>query len=57
VPAVIIAVGVQALVAVQVGLLLGIRVGERIREGAERVAGLALLALAAYLLAEHLLAR
>jgi manganese efflux pump family protein len=52
--AVIVAIAVQAFLAAQLGLLLGARIGERIREGAERVAGAALLALAAYLLAEHL---
>src|SRR5579875_459889 len=52
--AVIVAIAVQAFVAAQLGLFLGARVGERIREGAGRLAGLALLALAAYLLADHL---
>jgi putative Mn2+ efflux pump MntP len=56
VPAVIIAIAVQAFVAAQLGLRLGARVGERLREGAERIAGLALIALAAFLLGEHLLA-
>jgi putative Mn2+ efflux pump MntP len=53
--AVIIAIAAQAFLAAQLGLHLGARVGERLREGAERIAGVALLALAAYLLAEHLL--
>ena len=55
VAAVVIALAVQALIAVQLGLYLGARIGERIREWAERVAALALIALGGYLLAEHLL--
>lgn len=55
--AVIIAVAVQAFVAAQAGLLLGARIGERIREGAERLAGVALIVLAGFLLAGHLLGR
>ena len=47
----------QTLVAVQLGLYLGARIGERIRAGAERLAGVALIALGGYVLAEHLLAR
>ena len=54
--AVIIAIAVQTLVAVQLGLYLGARIGERIRAGAERLAGVALIALGGYVLAEHLLA-
>jgi putative Mn2+ efflux pump MntP len=50
-----IAVGVQAVVLSQLGLRLGARVGERVREGAERVAGLTLLALAGGLLIARLL--
>lgn len=56
VPAVIIAIAAQAFLAAQLGLHLGARIGERLREGAQRIAGLALIALAAFLLAEHLLA-
>jgi putative Mn2+ efflux pump MntP len=55
--AVIVAIAVQTLVAVQLGLYLGVRIGERIREGAERLAGVALIALGGYVLAEHLLSR
>ena len=55
VAAVIAAIAVQALVASQVGLALGHRVGERWREAAERVAGAALAALAVFLIAEKLL--
>ena len=54
--AVIITIAVQTLVAVQLGLYLGARIGERIRAGAERLAGVALIALGGYVLAEHLLA-
>jgi len=57
VAAVIIAIAVQTLIAVQLGMYLGARIGERIREGAERAAGVALIALGGYLLAEHLLGR
>lgn len=57
VPAVIVAIAVQAFLAAQIGLHVGARVGERLREGAERVAGVALLALAAFLLAERLAGR
>lgn len=46
---VIAAIAAQALVASQLGLALGARVGERLREGAEKLAGLALLALGLYL--------
>ena len=53
---VIIAIAVQTLVAVQLGLYLGARIGERIRAGAERLAGVALIALGGYVLAEHLFA-
>ena len=53
--AIIVAIAVQTLVAVQLGLYLGACIGERIREGAERLAGIALIALGGYLLAEHLL--
>ena len=41
-----IVTGAQALVACQVGLRLGHAVGERVRESAERAAGLALIGLA-----------
>lgn len=48
-------IAVQAFAATQLGLALGSRVGESVREGAERVAAMALLALAALLLAGRLL--
>ncbi|GAA5186163.1 hypothetical protein GCM10023322_31810 [Rugosimonospora acidiphila] len=53
---VIIAIGVQAFVAVQLGVRLGTRVSERLREAAERLAGIALIALGLLLIAERLLA-
>ena len=40
-----IAIGVQAFVVTQIGVRVGARVGERMREAAERVAGVALVAL------------
>jgi putative Mn2+ efflux pump MntP len=52
---VIIAIGVQAFAAAQLGLWLGAHVGERFRETAERIAGIALIALGLFLIAERLL--
>jgi putative Mn2+ efflux pump MntP len=43
-------IGVQAFALSQLGLRLGARVGERFREGAERLAAVALIALAGVLL-------
>jgi putative Mn2+ efflux pump MntP len=40
-----VAIGVQAIVVTQIGVRIGSRVGERLREAAERLAGLALIAL------------
>ena len=57
VPAVVVAIAVQTVVAVQLGLYLGARIGERIRAGAERLAGVVLILLGGYVLAEHLLSR
>jgi hypothetical protein len=42
---VIIAIGVQALIAAQLGLSLGARISEHLRERAEQIAGLALILL------------
>ena len=53
---VIVAIGVQALIASQLGLALGAIVGERFRERAEQAAALALIALGGYLIAERALA-
>jgi putative Mn2+ efflux pump MntP len=51
---VVLLIGLQALIVTQLGLRLGSRLGERVREGAERVAGVVLVLLAAVLLLEHL---
>ena len=51
---IIVLIGLQTFIATQLGLRLGSTIGERVREGAERVAGLALLLLGAFLLAGHL---
>ena len=52
VPALVL-IAAQAFVASQLGFALGARVGESLREGAERLAGVALLLLAALLLIGH----
>ncbi len=49
-------IALQTLIVTQLGLGLGRRVSARFREGAERLAGLALTALALALLAERVLA-
>lgn len=54
VAAVIIAIALQALVAAQLGLAVGARIGERWRERAEQVAGVALILLGGYLIAAQL---
>lgn len=51
---VLIWIGVQAFVVAQAGLHLGARVGESVREGAGRLAGLALAALGIVLLVQRL---
>ncbi|HVC99634.1 MAG TPA: manganese efflux pump [Candidatus Dormibacteraeota bacterium] len=53
VPALVL-IGIQALVASQLGLRLGSRISERGRERSEKAAGVSLLLLAAFLLAVHL---
>ncbi len=55
VTAIIVAIAVQAFLAAQLGLALGARIGERWRERAERVAGIGLILLGAYLIAEQLI--
>lgn len=50
---VILAIGVLALVASQLGLALGALIGERLRERAEQIAGIALILLGGYLVAER----
>ena len=52
---VIIAIGVQALLAAQLGLSLGARISEHLRERAEQAAGVALILLGGFLIAERLL--
>jgi manganese efflux pump family protein len=54
VSAVIAAIALQALVAAQLGLAIGAKIAERWRERAERVAGIALILLGAYLIAQQL---
>jgi len=51
---ILVLIGIQTLVVSQLGLRLGERIGDRIREGAERVAGVALALLGLVLLAEKL---
>lgn len=46
----LVAIALQAFVVSQIGFSLGGRVGESVREGAERLAGIALLVIAAALL-------
>jgi manganese efflux pump family protein len=50
--AAVIMIGVQAVIASQLGLLLGARVSERSREGAERLAGAALLGIGTFFAVE-----
>lgn len=52
--AVIIAIAWQALIAAQLGLAIGTRIGERLRDRAEQGAGLALILLGSYLIAAQL---
>jgi putative Mn2+ efflux pump MntP len=54
---VIIAIAGQALLASQLGLALGHRISERLRERAEQLAAAALILLGGYLIAERLLAQ
>ncbi len=53
VAAVIAAIALQALVAAQLGLAVGARIGERWRERAGRIAGVALILLGIYLVTEQ----
>lgn len=53
---VVVLIGVQALIVTQAGLRIGARLSERLREGAERLAGVALATLGIVLLVERLLA-
>ena len=56
VTAVILAIALQAFLAAQLGLAIGARIGERWRERAEQAAGIALILLGVYLIAEQLAA-
>jgi len=51
---VVLLIAIQAFVVSQLGLRLGSRVSERFREGAERLAGVTLIALGVFLLVEKL---
>jgi manganese efflux pump family protein len=48
------AIALQAFVAAQLGLAIGAKIAERWRERAEQVAGIALILLGAYLIAQQL---
>jgi putative Mn2+ efflux pump MntP len=50
IPALVIAVAAQAFIVTQIGVRLGARVGDGLREGAEKLAGLALIVLGVILL-------
>jgi manganese efflux pump family protein len=52
---VIITIGVQALIAAQLGLSLGAQISEHLRERAEQVAGVALILLGGFLIAERII--
>ena len=54
VTAVIVAIALQAFLAAQLGLATGAKIGDRRRELAEQVAGIALILLGAYLIGEQL---
>jgi manganese efflux pump family protein len=54
VAAVIVAIALQALVAAQLGLAVGARIGERWRKSGEQAAGAALIVLGGYLIIERL---
>ena len=54
---VVIAIAVQAFIAVALGLHLGARVGDRLREGIERLAAIALIVLGLALAATQLWSR
>jgi manganese efflux pump family protein len=54
--AVVVALAAQAFIATQLGLAIGARIGERWRERAEQAAGIVLIILGGYLIAEQLVA-
>ena len=49
------AIALQAFIAAQLGLAIGAKIGERWRERAEQVAGIALILLGAYLITDRLI--
>ena len=49
----IVAIALQAFIAAQLGLAIGAQISERLRERAEQVAGVALILLGGYLIAEQ----
>ncbi len=53
--AALVAIGVQTLIVAQLGLRLGARISARLRERAEQLAGVALILLGGFLVAEQLL--
>lgn len=55
IPLAVVWIGIQAFVAAEAGLRIGSRIGEELRERAERLAGLALVGMAVVLLALKLL--
>jgi putative Mn2+ efflux pump MntP len=52
----VIAIGAQAFIVTQVGVRLGSRIGDRWRETAEKIGGVALTTLGLTLVAEQLVA-
>ncbi len=52
---ILVLIGIQTFVLTQLGIRLGARLGNRVREGAERLAGVALAGLGIVLLGEKLL--
>src|SRR6476469_1182433 len=53
--AAVVLIALQAFIVTQLGVRLGARVGEEVREGAERLAGLALITLGAFILGARVL--
>lgn len=51
----VVAIAAQAFIASQLGFALGTRVGERFREGVEKLAGVALIGLGALLFVQRLI--
>jgi manganese efflux pump family protein len=53
--AVIVTIALQAFIAAQLGLAIGAKMSEQLRERAELIAGVALILLGGYLIAEQLI--